>query len=304
MNLLHNIWSNLKIIPSTNTWLVVQRFFLVAIGSFIATIGYSVFQVPFNIVAGGVSGIGIIINHYTGWSVGTMFFVLNIPLLIIGYFNLGKWRFLTYTLLSVTVFAVGADIIVSAMPHVLDVYPITDDQLLSAIYAGIVYGIGFGLISRAGGSIGGTTVIARIIQKKTGLPLSQIFLYTDGAVILLAGLIFGWESALIALLSLFVNGMATDFVLEGPSNVRTAMIITSHPDKLIKALMYGLDRSISFWPVTGGYSGTTRSMIYCTVQRTQVSDLKYIVAETEPEAFLVIENAHQAMGTGFMKLKR
>lgn len=304
MKLFQSIWSNLKIIPSTNTWLVVQRFFLVAIGACIATIGYSVFQVPFNIVAGGVSGIGIIINHYTGWSVGIIFFVLNIPLLIIGYFNLGKWRFLTYTLLSVTVFAVGADLIVATMPHILDVYPITDDPLLSAIYAGIVYGIGFGFIVRAGGSVGGTTVIARIIQKKTGFPLSQIFLYTDGAIILIAGLIFGWESALIAMLSLLVNGMATDFVMEGPSNVRTAMIVTSYPDKLIKALMYGLDRSISFWPVTGGYSGTTRSMIYCTVQRSQVSDLKYIVAETEPEAFLVIENAHQAMGTGFMKLKR
>ncbi len=294
----------LKHMLTENTWRTVQRIFAVTAGAIIAALGYSLFQVPFNIVAGGVGGIGIIINHFTGLPVGVLFLIMNIPLLVLGYIYLGKWRFLLYTIIPVVVFSVAADMFVIFMPKTTHNEPLTNDMLLSAIYAGLIYGIGSGLIYRAGGTPGGTSIIGRIIQFKTGFPLSQVYLYTDTIVILGAGIVFGWNAALHALLSLFMMGLASDFVLEGPSNVRTAMIITSDPNTLTEALMKGLQRSVTYWAITGGYSKQDRSMIYCTVQRSQVNDLKYIVAETDPNAFMVIENAHQALGTGFMKLKR
>jgi uncharacterized membrane-anchored protein YitT (DUF2179 family) len=299
-----NIRSFLEHVFSSSIWRSLQRLFLVALGALISALGYSLFQVPFNIVAGGLTGIGIIINHFSGLPVGMMYLLMNIPLLILGYSYLGRWRFILYTLIPVVVFSIAADFFTLSFPEMTQVAPLTDDMLLSAIYAGLLYGIGSGLIYRAGGTPGGTAILGRILQYKTGLPLSQLFLYTDSAIILVAGIVFGWDSALHALLTLFLMGMASDFVLEGPSNVRTAMIITSYPEELSQALTTGLRRSLTFWSVTGSYSRQDRSMLFCTVQRSQVSELKYIIAEVDPTAFVVIENAHQAMGTGFMKLKR
>jgi uncharacterized membrane-anchored protein YitT (DUF2179 family) len=147
-------------------------------------------------------------------------------------------------------------------------------------------------------------VIGRIIQIKTVFPLSQAYLYTDGLIIFVSGIIFGWEIALHALLTLFVIGMASDFVIEGPSFVRTATIITDSPSDVTQALMFGLDRGASQWEITGSYTGKTRSMVFCTIYRSQVNELKQIVAAVDDDAFVVIGNAHQALGGGFMILKR
>ncbi|MCI0528283.1 MAG: YitT family protein, partial [Nitrospira sp.] len=169
---------------------------------------------------------------------------------------------------------------------------------------GLVSGTGVGIIYRAGGTVGGTGIVGRIIQQKTGIPLSQVYLYTDGVIILLAGFVFDWEIALHALLTLFLNGLASDFALEGPSTVRMVVIITDRPDELTQALMMGLHRGISYWPITGGYTSKTHSMILCAIYRPQVNELKRIVATVDSKAFIVIGNAHQALGSGFIPLRR
>jgi uncharacterized membrane-anchored protein YitT (DUF2179 family) len=299
-----NIQVLIQQIPFYNIWWTTQRLLVVAAGAFIAALGYSIFQIPFNIAAGGVSGIGIIINHFTGLNEGTLFLIMNIPILIMGFFYLGRWKFLLYTIVSVLTFSITSDVLIIWLPQFLEQYPITNDMLLSAIYAGLVFGIGNGLIHRVGGTIGGTSVIGRIIQIKTGFPLSQAYLYTDGLIIFVSGIIFGWEIALHALLTLFVIGMASDFVIEGPSFVRTATIITDSPSDVTQALMFGLDRGASQWEITGSYTGKTRSMVFCTIYRSQVNELKQIVAAVDDDAFVVIGNAHQALGGGFMILKR
>jgi uncharacterized membrane-anchored protein YitT (DUF2179 family) len=283
---------------------IVLQQLLIAIGAVIAALGYSLFQVPYDLAAGGLSGLGIIINHFTDWPVGILFFIMNIPLLILGYIYLERWRFLSSTILAIICFSAAADIFGTFLPEVMRVYPITDDVLLSAIYAGLVYGVGVGLIFRAGGTIGGTSITGRILHLKFGFPLSQAYLYTDGAVILLAGLVFGWELALLALLTLFFCGFTNDFVLEGASHVRTAMIITDRPNELRNELMRGLNRGISHWSVVGGYTDQAHTMLYCTISRSQVSDIKYIVAQTDPKAFLVIGMAQQALGSGFKMMKK
>ncbi len=284
-------------------WRAIRRSLMVIIGTIIIAIGYSLFQVPFNLAAGGISGLSIVLFPLTQIPVGTMFFLLNLPLLILGFYTLGRWRFLAYTLLSVVVFSFSTDVLNTYLPRLLTVYPVTDDMLLSSIYAGIIMGLGNGMVYRAGGTMGGTNVIGRIIQRKTGLPLSQTYMYTDGIIIVLSGVVFGWEIALHGLLIVFVVGMASDFALEGPSVIRTVTIVTDEPEELTKALMVGLNKGASHWNITGSYTGQTRSMVMCTVYRSQVNDLRYIVAMTDPDAFMVIGNAHQAHGGGFMWLK-
>ncbi len=111
--------------------------------------------------------------------------------------------------------------------------------------------------------MGGTGIIGRVIQMHTGMPLSQVYLWTDGTIVLVAGLVFGWETALYAMLTLFLGGLATDYVLEGPSAVRTATIITEneHREEMAAALIDGLGRGVSHWEITGGYTGQPRTML-------------------------------------------
>ena len=120
---------------------------------------------------------------------------------------------------------------------------------------------------------------------------------------LTAGAIFGWEVALYALLTLFLAGIASDYTLEGPSSVRTVTIITNRAQELSQALMAGLSRGISQWEITGGYTGEPHTMLSCTIYRPQVNDLKRIVADIDPGAFVTIGVAHQAFGFGFIPLK-
>ncbi|WP_235894007.1 YitT family protein [Oceanidesulfovibrio indonesiensis] len=278
---------------------------LIFFGATIAALGYALFQVPFNLAAGGVSGLALIINKYTGIPPGSLFLILNIPLLALGFSKLGRWRFLFSTILAVVVFSVMADVFGSVLPDVLKRYPVTDDALLSAIYAGILYGVGMGLVFRHGGTVGGTSVPARILHNATGFPMSQAYLYTDLSVIIAAGFVFSWESALLAFLTLVLSGIVSDFTLEGTSQVRTAMIITDQPEPLTYALMTELRRGVSYWNITGAYTQSSHTMIYCTVLRSRVYDLKYVVAKIDPQAFMVIGVAQQAFGgLNFRKLKQ
>lgn len=276
---------------------------IVTVGTIVAALGYSLFQVPFDIAAGGVGGISIIVNHFTGLPIGTMILVMNVPLLILGYFYLGRWPFVIRTVVAVAIFSVATDLFLIYLPGLLGTYPLTDDILLNAIYAGLIGGVGGGLVYHAGSTMGGTGIIGRIIQFKTGIPLSQVYLYTDGVIVLAAGVVFGWEIALYALLTLVLAGMASDYTLEGPSSVRTATIITQQPELMTRALMDGLGRGVSQWQITGGYTGEPRTMLLCTVYRPQINDLKRIVAQVDSTAFVTVGVAHQALGAGFAPLK-
>jgi uncharacterized membrane-anchored protein YitT (DUF2179 family) len=153
------------------------------------------------------------------------------------------------------------------LPAYLGHWPVTDNILLSAVYAGLVGGIGGGLIYAGGATMGGTAIIGRVIQIKTGIPLSQIYLFVDGAIIIVAALVFGWETALYAMLTLLLSGLATDYVLEGPSRARTATIITTQHDAMIKTLMNELGRGVSYWEGYGGFTGEKRTIILCTIYR-------------------------------------
>jgi uncharacterized membrane-anchored protein YitT (DUF2179 family) len=285
-------------------WRAVPTVFVLIVGALIAAFSYSLFLVPFSITSGGVGGISIIVNSFTGWNLGTLYLIMNIPLLILGYFQLGGWRFLSQTVLAVIVFSAAVNILTTSLPQWLNHYPINDDILLNAIYGGILGGIGGGLLYRSGGTLGGTSIISRILRGKSGIPMSQLFLYVDGLIILAGGVVFGWEIVLYGFLTLFLNGLATDYTLEGPSVVRTVTIITDRPDAVGQALIEGLHRGVSRWEITGMYTGRSHAMLMCTVYRSQVNALRRLVVAADADAFVTIGTAHQALGEGFRPLKK
>ena len=131
--------------------------------------------------------------------------------------------------------------------------------------------------------------------------MSTTFLYTDTVVIGVAGLVFGWEAALYAVVALFVSGLATDYTLEGPSVIRTAVIITDHPQQVADAIFRGLHRGVTSWPVTGMYTQQPHSILYVVVSRSEMRALRQVVSEADPESFIVIGQGHSAFGEGFKR---
>lgn len=289
---------------TTRLWHSTIRTIAVVLGSLIAGFGYALFQVPFDLAAGGISGLVIVINKYIAISPALLMLLFNIPLLIWGFFALGHWRFLTYTTTAAIIFATSIGVFEQYLPLWIENYPLTDDVLLASIYAGIIVGIGNGLIQRAGGTIGGTAIVGRILQMRTGVPLSQIYLFVDGLIILLSAVVFGWETALHAMLALFLIGLASDFVMEGPSKIRTITIVTDKPQELANVIRTNLRQGSSYWDIVGSYTGSYRTLLFCTIYRSQVHEMKRVVVETDPNAFVVIGQGHQALGGGFLPLKK
>jgi uncharacterized membrane-anchored protein YitT (DUF2179 family) len=278
------------------------RLLLLIVGVFLAAFGFAVFLAPHNLAAGGIAGISVIINYYTGWPLGTLYFVLNLPLMVLGFPVLGRWPFVVRTLIAAALFALFTDLLTVLLPQVLVPFPPTDDLLLSGLYGGVLGGLGAGLVYRTGSTVGGTSIIGRIIQSRTGQPLSQSFIYTDGVILLAMGLVFGWQVPLYGLLILVINGLASDYALEGVSVTRVATIITNYPEEMSAALIASLGRGVSYWPVTGGYTGEQHFLVTCTLYRSQMRDIRRVVARVDPNAFVTIGISHQALGKGFRPL--
>lgn len=264
---------------------------VLTVGAIILASNIAIFLAPSNIAPGGVSGAAIILNRFIQVPVGIMMLLLNIPLLALGFQNLGRFHFLTKTLYVVLIYNLGADVVAQFLPH-----GVSENILLNAIFAGVVGGVGTGLVYRAGGTTASTGIISRILQLKTGIPISQVYFISDGLIILAAGIVFGWEAALYALVTLFVWGIATDYVLEGPSVVRTAFIVTDERDKVSRALLEQLQIGVTAWQGEGMFTEQTHHVLFCTVSRPFVDTLREIVSQTDPHAFIVITHGHQATG--------
>lgn len=277
------------------TWSLLFQVILLVLGAFISAISVIVFQAPFSIAPGGVSGLAIILNSVTGLPIGLMIILGNIPIQLIAYRMLGGWSVVASTLLVVVAYSIMIDVLTPYFPP----RGISQDMLLNALFGGIIGGIGGGLIYRAGSTLGGTSTLARILQERFGIPLSSSALYTDTAVIVLAGLIFGWESAMYAMVALFVGGAVSDYVLEGPSVIRTAVIITDHPREVAAAVMTEMGRGVTGWDVRGMFTEQPHTVLYVTIGRAQVNALRRIVFAVDAKAFVVIGHGQSAYGKGF-----
>lgn len=283
-------------------WPSLRDYLLVVAGALIQAVGLRVFLVPANLASGGVSGIAQLINHYTGWQIGLMVFIGNLPLFLLGWRFLGGRKFAMRTAVAVAAYSIFVDGLV-----LLPFFPssgLTDDLVLNSLYGAVVSGIGYGLVYRGQGTSGGSDILARILNHWRGIPMTQSYLITDAVVILSAGFIFGWKPALYAIITLYVSGLVVDTTLEGAGTVRTALIVTAAPQTVIDKVLYEMERGMTILPGRGAYTNADRPVLYCVISRSEVAQLKAIVHEADPQAFMVIGSAHEALGEGFKPLKR
>jgi len=268
-------------------------------GALVQAFAMRLFLIPAQLVSGGVSGTAQLINSYTGWPIGLMVLAGNIPLFIIGWRHLGGPRFALRTALSVVAFSLFTDLLSFFLPK----NGVVDDLVLNCLYGAVLLGVGLGLVYRGKGTSGGSDILGRILNEKTGISISQAYLITDSLVILASGLVFAWENALYALAVTYVSGLAAEMVLEGSDIFRTALIITCCPQEVADKIMSEMERGVTILSGTGAYTQTDRPVLYCVITRPEVSQIKAIVKEADPKAFMVIGQAHEALGEGFRPLR-
>jgi len=290
-------------------WPYIRDYGLILISSLIQAFSLRVFFVPANLASGGVSGISQLINHFTGWPIGLMVLIGNIPLLALGWRFLGGRQFAFRTAFTVVTYSLFTDLLFRTPLFAANgaatqlINELHGDIFLNTLYGAIVSGIGYGLVYRARGTSGGSDILARILNHYRGTPMTQSYLLVDTAVILGAGFIFGWKAALYAMIALYVSGLVAETTLEGGGTVRTAMIVTKEPETISNRVLDELQRGVTVLEGTGAYTGTERPVLYCVISRAEVATLKAIVHEMDPHAFMVIGVAHEALGEGFRPLK-
>jgi len=277
-------------------------YLLITAGALLQAISLRLFFVPADLASGGVSGISQIINHFTGWPIGLMVFIGNVPLFLLGWRYLGGRRFVLRTVTAVVIYSLAADLLVF-----IPFFPrqgLTGDLVLNALYGAVVAGIGYGLVYRAQGTSGGSDILARILNHWRGIPMTQSYLMTDAVVILAAGFVFGWQKALYAIIALYVSGLIVDTTMEGGRTARTALIVSSRCQAVSERILKEMERGVTILEGTGAYTGMARPVLYCVVTRSEVQQLKAIVHSEDPQAFMVIGVAHEALGEGFQAFRK
>ncbi len=283
-------------------WSTLRDYILIVAGALLQAVSLRLFMVPAQLASGGITGISQLINHFTGWPIGLMVFLGNIPLFLLGWRLLGGRRFALRTLAAVLAYSLFTEAVLW-----LPFFPkngITTDLVLNSLYGAVVSGIGYGLVYRGQGTSGGSDILARILNRWRGIPMTQSYLMTDTLVILAAGFVFGWQKALYAIIVLYVSGLVVDSTLEGAGTVRTAFIVTEKCREVADRILAVMERGVTILDGTGAYTGQPRPVLYCVVSRSEVQQLKTIVTEVDPKAFMVIGAAHEALGEGFQPFRK
>jgi uncharacterized membrane-anchored protein YitT (DUF2179 family) len=288
--------TNLKSVKFT--WKMAQDYGLLVLGALVQAFAMRLFLVPGLLVSGGISGAAQIVNHFISFPIGVMVLLGNIPLFFLGWRYLGGSRFALRTAVAVTAFSILTDVLVLFLP----VRGVTQDNVLNALFGGVLLGIGLGLVYRGQGTSGGSDILGRILNHRFGISISQSYLITDTIVVLAGGFAFSWENALYGMVVIYVSGIAAEMVSEGSSVFRTAIIITQETDKVTHAITDVLERGVTILAGTGGYTSAERPVLYCVITRSEVNQLKQLVKEIDSTAFMVIGVAHEALGEGFKPL--
>ncbi len=281
-------------------WQTAGDYALVLIGALIQAFSMRLFLVPGQLVSGGISGAAQIINYFTQWPIGLMVLVGNIPLFIIGWRNLGGVRFALRTAVAIAAFSLFTDLLVLFIPA----RGVTDDMVLNCLYGGVTLGIGLGLVYRGKGTSGGSDILGRILNRRLGISISQSYMITDTLVVLASGFAFGWPQALYGLVVIYVSGLAAEMVSEGTGVFRSVMIVTNQPEEVAQKILLDMERGVTILAGKGGYTGADRPVLYCVITRSEVNQLKDMVSEIDSAAFMVIGQAHEALGEGFKPFEK
>lgn len=281
----------IKIRHGKNLKSILLRGIQLFIGAAIASAGLELFLIPNKVIDGGVVGLSIMANYiFTYIPFGIFLVILNLPFLYIGYKHIGK-NFAISTIVAVLMLSFCSDI-----AH--NFQPVTNDSFLAAIFGGIIDGIGVGIIMRAGGSLDGTEIVAIIADKHSPFSVGEIVMFINLFILSGAGLLFGWDKAMYSLVAYFVIAKMIDVVTKGLDETYAIMIVSNNPRELTEVLNTAI-RGVTLLHGEGGYTGDPKEIIYCVVNRLEVTRVKDLVLSFDKNAFVTINSVHDIVGGRF-----
>ncbi|MED5020275.1 YitT family protein [Paenibacillus chibensis] len=272
---------------------LLKKFIFITAGAILMAVALEVFLVPNDIIDGGITGISIVLSKITTLPLGIFLFVINLPFLFLGYKQIGK-TFAFSTLYGIIVMSVTTQL----LHHVS---PFTNEKILAVLFGGLILGLGVGLVIRYGGSLDGTEIVAILLSKKTRVPVGQIIMIMNVFIFIIAGFVFGWDSAMYSIFTYYMASKVMDIVVEGLNESKSVTIISGEYEEISQTIQDRLGRTTTFIYARGGYSGEDTQMIYCVVTRLELAKLKSVVHEIDPKAFIAIESVSDVLGGNFEK---
>lgn len=279
---------------------IAWPYFIIIVASVIYAVGFNWCYKPNEIAFGGITGVGQIINLILPWApIGTVVIILNIPLFLLG------WKLLGGRLLVTSLFAMAAS---SVCIDLLDtIYVFTPmEPMLACIFGGVLLGLSLGLVFQQEATTGGTDLIARLLKIKVAwLPMGKLLLGIDLVVIVAAAVAFrSLYSALYGLVGLYISTLVMDMVLYGMDNAKVAYIISDSHKEIAAAIIKDLDRGVTLLHGEGAWSGAEKKVIMCAFKQRQIVEIKKMVKEIDPAAFIIVCEAHEVLGDGFREYKQ
>ena len=271
----------------------------ILLGCVLFALGFDLFLEPNGLNAGGLSGLAMVLVHVIGYgTVGLVTAIFNLPLFVIGGKKIGKQFF------------VGSFIGMMALSGAIDllaVIPVPKtDPLLAALYGGVICGLGLGMVFVTGASTGGSDIVVRLLKRKfQNIPIGTINICFDMTVAALTGIVFQDVSrALYSGVAIFVTGKVIDAVVYRFDYSKVALIISKHYEQITAMIGKELDRGATYLHGQGSYSGNETKVVLTAVKRQQVAELKKLVVEIDPDAFIIVQDAHQVLGDGFARYSK
>lgn len=269
------------------------------VGSSLFALGFDLFLKPNGLNAGGISGLAMVLAHLLNISsVGVVTAAFNLPLFLVGGKRLGK-RFFIGSLAGMLLLSTAID--------VLAVVPVPKTEpVIAALYGGVLCGVGLGIVFVSGATTGGSDIIVRMLKLRyRNVPIGTINMCFDACVAVLTGLVYGDISrTLYSGVAIFVTGKIVDAVVYRFDYSKVALIISKEHESIAKAIGKKLDRGATFLHGQGAYSGNETKVVLTAVKRQQVAELKELVVEIDPTAFIIVQEAHQVLGDGFARYNK
>ncbi|WP_153723171.1 YitT family protein [Sporosarcina cascadiensis] len=262
------------------------------IGSLIFALGINYFAIPNMLSEGGVIGITIITYYLFEWSPGLVSFILNLVLIAVGYKFFSR-KTIIYTLVTIVFMSIFLEL-TKAWGEQLG-----SDTLLAALFAGVFVGTGLGIIFRVGGTSGGATTLARLMQQLLGWSVGKSMLVIDITVIALSIFVIGKEKAMYTLVAVYIGAKIIDKIVDGADDRKAVMIISKHQENIRQELLNTMGRGVTILEGRGGYTLEAQPILYIIINQTEVVQLRRILERVDEDAYVTINNVQEIFKRGF-----
>lgn len=265
----------------------------ITIASFVYAVGVALFIDPSNLAPGGLTGIAIIVSRLSGIETGTLIFILNVPIVLVGFWKFG-WKFMLSTFYCVVMTSVFTNLLAPFGAA-------TDDILLAAMAGGALVAASIGVVFKCGATTGGTDIIIKLLRRRfPHLKTGALFMLTDATIVTVSAFVFrDLDAALYAAITVVITSLVMDVVLYGRDEAKMIYIISDHSGTITTRLLEELDIGVTHIEGIGAYSGKEKKVIFCVMRKTLAPRVEQIVREEDTDAFMIVSNATEIFGEGY-----